>query len=758
MTATTDPAPEAEPSTMLWERLSAHLERYIDAWESGGSRPNLAEFLPAEPPGLRRLGLIELVKLDMENRWDRGERALLESYVESFPELSVNGLLPQDLIYEEQHIRKQNGDAIETGEYERRFPLQAKDLAKLLDASTSKATTALFKGDKFTDIEPGQTLDDFDLLAQLGKGAFGTVFLARQRSMQRMVALKITGDRGVEGQTLSQLDHPHIVRVYDQRVIAERKLRLLYMQYVAGGTLQQVAERVRRTPPTERNGKLLLTVVDQALDARGESPPSESGTRRRLASMHWPDAVCWLGARLARALEYAHSRGVLHRDIKPANVLLAADAAPKLADFNISFSGSVTGASAAAYFGGSLAYMSPEQLEAYGMLRPAEELDGRADVYSLGIMLWELLTGTRPFADTALEGDMPTMINQMIARRRRGVDPLFIERAKAVFPENVLDIFERALRPDPNDRYANAGAFARALEVALQPHAQRLIRPPSRGWKQWVRRHPLLSLIAAGVVPNSIASTLNIQFNIAAMINPIGEIVPEVPKHFNSVQLPVVNAIAFPLGTLIVVVLAWPLFRAFGQLRKKQSPSTEELPALWRAALRIGDFMAIVSFVEWLVSGLVFPLWVNTKFDQHLSYAKFMTSQIHCGMLAASMTFFCATLLSVRVLLPALISPESSAEAGLPSVLSLGRRVWWYFWGTAAVIPSAFVSFNLFKVDNPIALYVTAGGGFVCWLLAWKMLNAIRGDLAALVPVMAPSAESAEVATDALDSFWSGTR
>jgi len=740
---------------MLWERLSTHLERYIDAWESGGAPPDLADFLPAEPPGLRRLGLIELVKLDMENRWDRGERRLLESYVETFPELSVDGLVPQDLIYEEQHIRKQNGDAIEPGEYERRFPQQAKDLVKLLEATTSKATTALFKGEKLTDIEAGQTLDDFDLLAQLGKGAFGTVFLARQRSMQRLVALKITGDRGVEGQTLSQLDHPHIVRVYDQRVLADRKLRLLYMQYVAGGTLQQVAERVRRTPPTERSGKLLLTVVDQALDARGESPPTDSGTRRRLASMQWPEVICWLGARLARALDYAHGRGVLHRDIKPANVLLAIDASPKLADFNISFSGSVTGASAAAYFGGSLAYMSPEQLEAYAMLRPAEDLDGRADVYSLGVMLWELLTGTRPFADTALEGDMPTMINQMIARRKRGVDPLFVERAKAVFPENVLDIFLRCLAPDPSQRYQNAGAFARELEVALQPKAQSLIRPPSRGWKQWVRRHPLLALIAAGVIPNGIASTLNIQFNITAMIKPLGD---EVLNHFNRVQLAAVNGVAFPLGTLIVVILAWPLFRAFGQMRRKQSPSVEELPGLWRASLRIGDFMGIVSFIEWLVSGWVFPFWVNAKFGQDLSYAKFMTSQIHCGLLAASMTFFCATLLSVRVLLPALISPESSAEAGLPSVLSLGRRVWWYFWGTAAVIPSAFVCFNLFGIDNPIALYVTAGGGFICWLLAWKMLNAIRGDLAALVPVMAPSQEAAEIATDALDSFWSGTR
>ncbi|MDZ4783847.1 MAG: serine/threonine-protein kinase [Planctomycetia bacterium] len=755
MSGHTEPPQETEPSTMLWERLSAHLERFIDAWESG-TPPDVSEFLPADPPGLRRLALVELIKLDLEHRWERGERALLERYVEAFPELTQDGVVPPDLIHEEQHLRKQLEDPIEPDEYERRFPLQAKDLAQLLASPAKHATTILYKADRLGDIQVGQTLDDFDLLAQLGKGAFGTVFLARQRSMQRLVALKVTGDRGVEGQTLSQLDHPHIVRVFDQRVIPERKLRLLYMQYVAGGTLHQVADRVRRTPPSERNGKLLLTVVDQALEARGESPPSESGMRRRLAQTSWPGVICWLGARLARALDYAHQRGVLHRDIKPANVLLAADASPKLADFNISFSGSVTGASAAAYFGGSLAYMSPEQLEAYAMLRPPEDLDGRADVYSLGVMLWELLTGSRPFADTALEGDVTTMVTQMIARRKRGVDPLFIERAKAVFPEGVLDVLLDALKPDRETRYQTAGALARQLEVELQPHAQRLIRPPSRGWKQWVRRHPLLSLIACGVIPNGIASTLNITFNLNELIKTLQ--VDGAVEFFNNVQLPAVNGVAFPLGTLLVVILAWPLFRAFGRMRRQEKPTVEELPGLWRAALRIGDFMALVTFLEWITSGWVFPYWINARFNEQLSYTKFMTSQVHCGLLAASMTFFCATLLSVRVLLPALISPESSAEAGLPHVLSLGRRVWFYFWGTAAVIPSAFVSFNFFKIENDTALYVTAAGGMVCWMLAGLMLSGIRGDLAALAPVMSSSSDSSDVSTDGFDSFWSGTR
>src|SRR5207302_406526 len=88
---------------------------------------------------------------------------------------------------------------------------------------------------------------------------------ARQRSMQRPVALKISSRRSDEPQTLAQLDHPNIVRVYDQREVADRGLRLLYMEYVPGGTLQEVVERVRATPPAARSGALLREVVEQAV-------------------------------------------------------------------------------------------------------------------------------------------------------------------------------------------------------------------------------------------------------------------------------------------------------------------------------------------------------------------------------------------------------------------------------------------------------------------------------------------------------------
>ena len=223
----------------------------------------------SEDGSLRRLGLVELIKVDLEYRWQkRSAPKLVEEYASEFPELVSAGMLPADLIYEEYHIRKQSGDQPAQDEYRRRFPAQIDQLSKLLDLEQPHLTTTVSLGEKAPQVEVGEKLDDFDLLARLGKGAFATVFLARQRSMQRLVALKVSSDRGAEPQTLAQLDHANIVRVYDQRQIPDRKLRLLYMQLVPGGTLQSVIEICNSLPPGTRTGKALLTAVDIALERK----------------------------------------------------------------------------------------------------------------------------------------------------------------------------------------------------------------------------------------------------------------------------------------------------------------------------------------------------------------------------------------------------------------------------------------------------------------------------------------------------------
>ncbi|MEX5638077.1 serine/threonine-protein kinase, partial [Parafrankia sp. FMc2] len=196
---------------------------------------------------------------------------------------------------------------------------------------------------------PGYTLG-----AELGAGAFGLVLAGEHRQMGRPVAVKVMRAEGPEGhmvafgaeaRTLAGLDHPHIVRVYDYLDVDG--LCLVVMELLPGGTLTH-----RRTDLTAPQ-------------------------------------VCAAGLAVAAALEHAHTHGVLHRDIKPDNILFAADGTVKVTDFGIAkiFDGSAATASGVA---GSPLYMAPEQIDG-GRLGPA------TDLYALGVVLYQLLTGAPPF-------------------------------------------------------------------------------------------------------------------------------------------------------------------------------------------------------------------------------------------------------------------------------------------------------------------------------------------------------------------------
>ncbi len=265
----------AEVATLAWDDLAKRLEQFIETWE-GGREPTLAEFLPREPPSHRRLVLIELVKVDLEQRTTRGAKRALEAYTADFPELLENGEPPCDLIYEEYHIRRTAGDHVSPSEYYRRFPKSAEALKRLMGTEDFSATTQLVSARRIEGFAAGQKIEDFDLLVELGKGAFGSVFLARQISMQRMVALKLSADKGNEPQTLATLEHPNIIRVYDQRKLPGQPVRLLYMQFAPGGTLAEVIKLVRATPPAARNGALLITAVDEAVERSGAAAADNS--------------------------------------------------------------------------------------------------------------------------------------------------------------------------------------------------------------------------------------------------------------------------------------------------------------------------------------------------------------------------------------------------------------------------------------------------------------------------------------------------
>src|SRR5690606_8993829 len=153
-------------------------------------------------------------------------------------------------------------------------------------------------------------------------------------------------------------------------------------------------------------------------------------------------------------------------------------------------------ASPAAYFGGSLAYMSPEQLQACNPRHPraAESLDGRSDIYSLGIVLWEMLTGVRPFLDRQLPEGWPATVEAMTQRRLDGLTPPPYQPLPPRCPAGLRAVLERCLAADVQQRYATAADVAAQLRRCLRPEAERVFAPP-RGWRAFAARWPVLSMV-----------------------------------------------------------------------------------------------------------------------------------------------------------------------------------------------------------------------------------------------------------------------
>ena len=767
---------EFSDASRAWDELAQRVEALVTAWEREAEAPDLGRHLPSGPAALRKLTLVELIKVDLEyrNRLAR-ERTdgptvwRVEDYLRRFPELGDGRGPPCDLIYEEFHVRKQAGEPVLPEEYFGRFPAQAAELGRLLGpGGAAERSIALAGGDRYRRVEVGEQLDEFDLLTRLGQGSFASVFLARQRSMQRLVALKVSGDRGDEPKTMSRLDHPNIVRVYDQRVLEDRGLRLLYMQYVPGGTLESAVELARMLAPEKRTGGLLLEAIDQALEQRGETPPAFSRTRRRLAESTWPEVVCWLGSRLAAALDSAHREGVLHRDLKPANVLLTADANPKLADFNISFCSKVDGASAAAFFGGSLAYMSPEQLTAYhpGHDLPPESLDGRSDTYSLGVMLWELLVGRRPFRDEPLDRDYLQAVDVMIEKRKAGPAEEAWRELPSDLPEGLREILARLLAPAPEDRFSTAGQVSRRLEMCLHPRTRRLASLPRVGWRAWATRHPLAALLAVGLAASAVSSALNIAYNAINIIRPLKEPAERVFR----LQLMVVNPIAYSIGCGLVMWMAWPVLRAVARAARTGrqgitgsrvvEPSAPQKSFVRRRAVRLGRFVAWVTAVEWALSGLIFPLWLHAQAEsdeqmQFVHYMHFMSSQAVCGLIAATQSFFAVTFLSLRVFLPRLVGLEEVDEETHVELKRLGVVARRQFVLAQLVPLAAIVPMALIDTGREEFLYL-AGVGGIAFLVAYRLAGLIHGDIEILAIATAASQEGAP-AEERGESFWSNS-
>jgi serine/threonine-protein kinase len=267
----------------------------------------------------------------------------------------------------------------------------------------------------------GRSLGKYQVLEEIGRGGMGAVYKGYDPALKRPVAIKVMAphlmwekrfvDRFMrEARTVARLRHPHIVTIHD--VGEQDGLYYLVMAFIEGESLGRVVAREGRLAP-ERATRLL--------------------------------------GQIAAALDYAHSQGIVHRDVKPANILLEAGSRVVLTDFGIAHATDETRLTATGATLGTPAYMSPEQAR-------GQPPDALSDVYSLGIVLYEMLTGHTPF-----RAETPLAVLHMQA----SAAPTTPRRFAPSLSPAVEAVVLRALSKDPTSRYASAGDLARAMTEAL---------------------------------------------------------------------------------------------------------------------------------------------------------------------------------------------------------------------------------------------------------------------------------------------------
>lgn len=719
-----------DPAIATRAGLAAVVARFADAWDGQDSAPDLAEYLPGPAVSeFRRICLIELIKVDMVNRWRRDEQPKrLGDYTSEFPELQAIPL-PPDLVYEEFHCLRRKGVAIDSAAYAQTAGPGLDTRYRSTLIASPRAHGAL------TRLDIGDRIDDFDLLLELGSGAFASVFLARQLSMERLVALKISHNHGMEPQTLAQLDHPYIVRVFDQRLLEDRDLKLLYMEYIPGGTLLSLLQRAADVSPSRRSGRLLLDVVDEVLGEKGIRPTG-SEARRTIAALSWPETIAWLGRRLAEALDYAAQRGVLHRDIKPANVLLTGEGVPKLADFNISFSNHIPGAGPAAYFGGSLAYMSPEQLEACHPYLPgrAEDLDSRSDIYALGVMLWELLTGHRPFDDETDAGDSATSLERMLALRRGGVGHTAVADLPLDCPETLRRVLSTCLAPRPEDRWASSGELAQQLALCLDARARDLVDPPRGSMRQRLALRPVPVVTTALIIGQMLALLYLYEHNVTLLNTHL----PATGKPTFARMVAIVGVSFHLFCAGLILYLSHSVITVPWGMRKGRRYSAAKLARTRSDTLACGKRAALIMLVGWALALIVLGTTVLMVSELPIGMLiNIFATHLLCGAIAAVYPYFLVNYHVVRWYYPALLLYGRTTATDAEQLGRLARQATRMLLA-AALIPPLGAALGTSFLD-PSDLRSIIGsiigltvGGAVAFTLSFALYQPLRADLEAL--------------------------
>ena len=496
----------------------------------------------------------------------------------------------------------------------------------------------------------GEIIDDFEILQLLGRGAAGAVYLARQQSLDRRVALKITRNLGSEARTMATLEHAHIVQVFSETIDRAGDMRLLCMQYVPGATLAEVIARLRELPRTQLSGRTLLAAVDELESVELPFDADAFRERERLASADYVEAVCRIMIQLAEALHFAHQHGVLHRDIKPANILMDPFGRPLLADFSLSFAARSQGPVADEVFGGTLAYMAPEHLDAFNSASATtpEVVDQRSDIYSLGVVLYQMLALKLPHGMKTVKHLDGHALRALEQARQSPPPALHLE-----FPEIPYALgytTHRCLAGDPEQRFPDAGKLGDALEGSQMLERARQQLPPAGLITRIIAQAPLAAAIALSFLPHLLGSLFITAYDALILF----------PRFSNTQQLGLAwisalyGGVTFPLIIVVVLIVYLPAVRVWRCLDTDVLLPTEEVDRARGRLLTVPMAAVGLSALAWLPLLLFIPtsLQLMRAGMSLLEFGHMAVSVLLALLIAATYSFFVLQYVILRVFYP----------------------------------------------------------------------------------------------------------
>ncbi len=400
-------------------------------------------------------------------------QAIAKSPLGRTPAVDTGERDPLDLIAEEFADLCRHGRKPSVKDFQRRYPQHAEELGGLLSAVGQMESLKRLRKPT-SDILPlleqmPQTIGDYKILREIGRGGMGIVYEAEQASLGRRVALKIlpTAARSDpdkrerflrEAKAAARLHHTNIVPVFG--VGEDGGVPYYVMQYIRGCGLDDIVHGWKNKTPS-------------------------------VVKPHNWTIIARLIARAADALDYAHREGVLHRDVKPANLLLDAEGHLWITDFGLAKLMDEHTLTATGHILGTFQYMAPEAL--------AGKSDSRTDVYGLGMTLYEMLTGRMPYEETN-----PAALVKLIGAS----DPPSPRSVEPKVPRDLETICLKAIAREPSRRYSSAAVFAEDLRAYLvgRPISARRLSPFGRA-RLWCNRNPIVAGLSAAIVMTLALST-----------------------------------------------------------------------------------------------------------------------------------------------------------------------------------------------------------------------------------------------------------